>query len=249
LSRPGALVAVLVLAASAGGSASAAGRPGGLSVWPARVLLAAGSTATINVANGGRDAETLTIGVAGFALDLRGAPRVVASSDGTHLLGVRPSRLAIAPGQVATFVVRARQAGGLRPGDHPALVLLGARRAVAGSVEVRVRIGVAVEVHVAGTALRRLSLRSLYARGRMLELAVGNGGDVAERIDRASLLIQVWRRARLLALLRPRPRELLPHTRGIVEFRIPARLRGRVRAVAVAPGRQIVARRSFSVSL
>jgi hypothetical protein len=240
---------VLVLAASAGGSASAAGPPGGLSVWPARVVLAAGATASINVANRGRDAQTLTIAVAGFALDLRGAPRVVASSGGTRLLDVQPLRLGIAPGRVATFVVRARPGAGLRPGDHPALVLLGARGTAGGGVAVRMRIGVAVEVHVAGIARRGISLRSLHPRGHMLELTIANGGDVAERIGRTSLLIQVWRHGRLLVVLRPRPRELLPHTRGIVEFRLPSRLRGRVRAVAVAQGRRIVLRRSFSVSL
>lgn len=242
-----ALLVALALAFPTGGPAAAGSAPG-LSVWPVRLALAPGATALVHVANGGRRAAAVEMSVAGFALDLRGTPRIVSSSGGTRLLAVRPRRLVVARGATAVFEVRAGRSSRLTPGDHPALVLLSARSAGGTGIGVRVRIGLTAEVRVAGELRRRVELRALRPRGRVLGLLVANRGNVAERIGRGAIVLRLYRRGRRVALLRGRPRDLLPGTRGLVEFVLPRRLHGRVRAVVTArlPGAR---ERSFRVSL
>jgi hypothetical protein len=136
----------------------------------------------------------------------------------------------------------------LVPGDRPALVLLTARTAGGAGVGVQVRIGVPIEVRVPGAVRRRLALGPIHVRGRRLELTVRNRGNVAERVGRGSVVVEVWRASHRLATLQPRPRDLYPSSRGIVEYRVPAWLHGRTRLVA----RAIVpasGRRGFSVAL
>jgi hypothetical protein len=241
-----ALLVALVLAFPTGGSA--AGSAPGLSVWPVRLALAPGEASVVHVANSGRHAALVEVGLAGFVLDLRGTPRVVGSSGGTRLLALRPRRLVVPRAGTATFEVRAARRSRHGPGDHPALVLLSARSAGGAGVGVRVRIGLTAEVRVPGALRRRVALGRLRVRRRTLTLLVVNRGNVAERVGRDALTLRVVRRGRLLATLRPRPRDLLPGTRGLVEFALPRRLRGRVRAVVAAP-RLPVRGRSYQVSL
>lgn len=230
-----ALILALALSAPVGAHAATAARPG-LTVWPARVRLAAGATTDVHVANGSRRTQILTLRISGYALDLRGSPRIVPSSPGTPLVAVRPARLVLPPGGAASFLVRAARPGRAAPGDHPALVLLTAQSAGGAGVGVRVRIGVAVEVRVPGAVHRRLRLGGLrLRRSRIFDLVVENAGNVAERVMPGSAMLQVLRRGRLLRSLRPRARELFPHTRGIVEFVSPRPLRGRLTVVAVVP--------------
>ena len=180
----------------------------------------------------------------GLALDLRGAPRAVRSSAGTGLLSLRASRVVVADGTVGSVCVCASAGRCLAPGDRPALVLLTARSAGGAGIGVQVRIGVSVEVRVPGVVRRRIELGALHVRRRRLELVVRNGGNVAERLGRGSVVVEVWRASRRLATLQPRPRDLLPGARGIVEYRVPARVHGRVRliarAVVPATGRRAV---------
>lgn len=229
-----ALLVALVLAFPTGGQ-GAAGSAHGLSVWPVRLSLAPGGAAVVHVANGSRRAALVELGVAGFALDLRGTPRVVPRSGGTEVLSLRPRRLLVPRRGVTTFEVRVVRRARLGPGDHPALVLLSARGAGGAGVGVRVRIGLTVEVRVPGTLRRRVELGRLRVRGRVLALLATNRGNVAERVTRTSLALRVVRRGRLLAILRPRPRDLLPGSRGVLEFALPRRLHGRVGVVATAP--------------
>ncbi|MGZ4334012.1 MAG: hypothetical protein ACXVRJ_07030, partial [Gaiellaceae bacterium] len=182
---------------------------------------------------------------AGLSLDLRGGPHAVSSSAGTRLLVIRPARFVVAPGAAVSFTVRA-VGRAATPGDHPALVLLTARSAGGAGIGVRVRIGISVEVRVPGAVRRNVVVGSLRLRGRRLELVVANRGNVAERITRGALVLRVSRRHRLLAVLQPRERELLPRTRGVVEFAAPRRLHGRATIVALAPRLRARAR-SFSV--
>jgi hypothetical protein len=242
-----ALLVALVLAFPTGGSSSAGSAPG-LSVWPVRLALAPGGTAVVHVANGGRRAALVDIGIAGFTLDLRGTPRVVARSGGTRLLALRPRRLVVPRGGVTTFEVRAAQRPGLGPGDHPALVLLSARSAGGSGIGVRVRIGLTAEVRVPGTLRRRIALGRLRVHGRTLVLVAVNRGNVAERVTRAALQARLVRRGRVVATLRARPRDLLPGTRGLVEFALPRRLHGRV-AAAVVPRGLPAKGRSYRVSV
>lgn len=238
----------LLAAATAVPASAGAARRGGLVVWPARATLIAGSTATLHVANHTRASVSLSVRTVGLALDLRGAPRLVRRSAGTALVSVRATRVVVAAGGVGSVVVRVSAGRGLSPGDRPALVLLSARSGGGAGVGVQVRIGVPVEVRIPGPIRRHLELGALHVRGRRLELAVRNGGTIDERLGRDSVVVEVWRGSRRLATLRPLPRDLFPHARGLVEYRLPTRLRGRMRMVARVIG-QAGGRRAFSVAL
>lgn len=144
--------------------------------------------------------------------------------------------------------VRARAITGLGPGDRPALVLLSAASGGGAGIGVKVRIGVPVEVRVPGLVRRRLELGLAHVRGRRLELIVRNLGNLTERIARGSVVVEVWRGPGRLATLQPRPRDLFPHARGVVEFGLPRHVRGRLRLVARALG-VAGGRRAFSVAL
>jgi hypothetical protein len=183
----------------------------------------------------------------GLALDLRGSPRLVRMSTGTPLVVVRTRRIVVAAGSVGSIGLRVSAGHGLAAGDRPALVLLTARSAGGAGIGVRVRIGVPVEVRVPGAVRRRIELGRLRVHGRRLELAVRNTGNVAERIGRGSVVVEVWRASRRLVTLQPRPRDLFPNARGLVEYRLPSRLHGRMRVIArtVIPGS---GRRGFSVA-
>jgi len=240
------LVVVIALATVTPASAGAP-RRGGLAVWPARVTLPAGSSATLHIANRTRAPVWVSVRTMGLALDLRGAPRLVRSSAGTPLVVVRARRVVVAAGGVGSIGLRVSAGHGLAAGDRPALVLLTARSAGGAGIGVQVRIGVPVEVRVPGAVRRRIQLGHVRVRGRRLELVVRNAGNVAERLGRDSVVVEVWRGSRRLATLQPRPRDLFPNARGLVEYRLPSRLHGRMRVIVRTslPGS---GRRGFSVA-
>jgi hypothetical protein len=240
------LLLALVLAAVAPASAGAPRRVG-LVVWPARSTLAAGTATSLHVANHTRHSMSLTVRAVGLALDLRGAPRVIRSSAGTSLVSIGRHQVAVAAGRVEVVRVRARAAHGSAAGDRPALVLVTARSAGGAGIGVQVRIGVPVEVRVPGAVHRQLQIGPMHVRRRRLDLLVRNRGNVEERLDRGTALVEVWRASRRLATLHPRPRDLLPHTRGLLEFRVPKRFRGQVRLV-VRIRRPTNTRRAFLVA-
>jgi hypothetical protein len=201
----------------------------------------------VHVANHTRGAISVIVRTVGLVLDLRGGPRVVPSSAGTPLIALDRRRIVIGAGNVGVVRVQARGARGLAAGDRPALVLLTAHSAGGAGIGVEVRIGVPVEVRVPGIVRRRVELGALAIHGRRVDLHVRNRGNVEERIDRAAVLVEVWRASRRLATLRPRARDLLPHARGLLEFRLPKPLRGRTRIV-VRVFRPTSARRTFLVA-
>jgi hypothetical protein len=231
------LVVVAALATVAPASAGAP-RRGGLVVWPARTTLLAGSTATLHIANHTRSAVSIAVRTMGIVLDLRGAPRLVRRSAGTTLVVARTRRVVVASGTVGSIAVRVTRRRRLVAGDRPALILLTARSGGGAGIGVQLRIGVPVEVRVPGAIRRRLRLGPLRVHGHRLELLVRNTGNVAERLGRGSVVIEVWRATRRLTTLQPRPRDLFPHSRGLIEYRVPKGLHGRVRVIArvVSPG-------------
>jgi hypothetical protein len=241
------LLVLVALAAVAPASAGVTPR-GGLVVWPARATISAGGAATLHVANHTRRPVSVVVRTMGLALDVRGAPRLVRSSAGTRLVSLRQTRVIVLAGGVASVGLRVSATRELPPGDRPALVLLAARSAGGAGIGVQVRVGVPVEVRIPGAVRRLLELGRLRVRARRLELVVRNRGNVAERLARGSVVVEVWRGTRRLATLQPRPRDLFPHARGIVEYRLPARLHGRARVIARV-GVPTSGRRSFSVAL
>ena len=82
--------------------------------------------------------------------------------------------------------------------------------------------------------MQRLDARALTVRRRrglrLLELRLVNRGNVTERLGGDGLRLVAAPRGRVFATLRPRRRELLPHSAGIAEFAY----RGRVRGTVVA---------------
>ncbi|HZO63127.1 MAG TPA: hypothetical protein VFB35_09125 [Gaiellaceae bacterium] len=240
----GSYAAALALATAAAlapaGAAASPPNELGLTVWPARAVVAAGRPQVIHLRNGSGRAVVVDASVAGFALDLRGTPRVVRTGADRRWLAVRPRAVHLAPGASATVTAWPIPPPHARPGDHPELVLLRTRPLAHGSIGVLVRVGVVLDVRVPGKAARRLEVRGLRVvrtgRGARVVLTVANTGDVTTSFGAATPLQLYSQRGRLLARLRPRGRELLPHSRGLVEFDYVGRPLGRVRALLVALG-------------
>ena len=196
-----------------------------LTASPARVALAGAGTATVEVTNHGRQPVVLEVSRAGFALDLRGRPRIVRAATPTWL-AVAPRRVAIAPGTSAALRLAARVPRDASPGDHPGLLLLASRPVVRGAVAVRVRLGVVVLLRVPGRVVHRLALTALRGRGKTLELGVANRGNVAEALPGRRVTVTLWRRGRVVARLHPPGGEVLPRARAILELKYRGRLRG-----------------------
>jgi hypothetical protein len=82
--------------------------------------------------------------------------------------------------------------------------------------------------------VRRLDARALTVRRSgaicLLELRLVNRGNVTERLAGDGLRISLLRHGREFATLRPRSRELLPHSAGIALFTYHGQLRGDVLA-------------------
>jgi hypothetical protein len=239
----------------AGASIRGAGAGGGiaLSASPLRVTLQEASTAVVTVRNPGRRALRVDVSRAGFTRSLRGKPHVRPAGGAVTWLRLSPRRFRIAPGAKATLRVVAAPHPRAAPGDHPAVVLLTTRPLGAQRVRLRLRVGVIVVLHVGGRIVRRLDARSLTIRRagarRIFELLLVNRGNVTERLADDRLRLELLRRGRVFASLRPRDRELLPRSAGLAEFAYGGPLRGdvlaRVEVRSVVPG----GRRSFHVRL
>jgi len=230
VTRALAVLALVTAAASIPGAA--AGRGIGLSASPLRLKLRGASTATVVVRNPGRRALLVDVSRAGFARSLRGKPQMRRARDTAKWLRMRPKRMRLAPGGKGVLHVRAVLPRRSAPGDHPALVLLTTRPLGVHHVRVRLRVGVIVDLRVSGRIMRRLDARTLTVHRsgprRLLELRLVNRGNVTERLARDGLRICLLRGDRKVVTLRPRSRELLPHSAGIAVFAYRGRLRGTV---------------------
>jgi hypothetical protein len=210
--------------------------PVSLVASPSHVTLVGRARETIRVSNSGTEAVVVDVTRAGFVLDLRGRPRIAARGGGplpaAPWLRARPARLAIAPGAVAELTVSSVPPVRAEPGDHSALVLLTTRPRPRRALAVRMRLGVVIVVRVPGRIVRRLVPLSLHVRRagrlRVLELLVANRGNVTQVLDRGCVIVTLRRRGRVLARLRPAPRQLLPRTSGLVETRYAGRVHGRL---------------------
>jgi hypothetical protein len=227
--------------------------PVALTASPVRLTLAGGGSRHVLVTNPGRAPVVVHAAPAGYTLDLRGRPRIVALR--THpWVAVWPHRVLLRAGATAGLSVSASVPHGAVSGDHDELVLLESRPPLLGDVAVRMRIGVVVDVRVPGLVVRRLALRGLRVRSagaaRVLELLVANEGNVTEEVTRGAMVVSLLRGRQELATLRPTPRELLPHSAGVVEFRYAGSVRGGVTAVVdVRPQRteRAPVRRAFRI--
>lgn len=246
-----ALAAAVLVTAAASIPGAAAGSGIALSASPLRVMLRGASTAVVTVRNPGRRTLHVDVSQAGFTRSLRGRPRVRPAGGAVAWLRLKPRRFRIAPGAKATLRVAAAPLRPVAPGDHPAVVLLTTRPLGVQRVRLRLRVGVIVVLHVRGRIVRRLDARSLTIRRagarRMLDLLLVNRGNVTERLGDDRLRLTLLRRGRVFATLRPRGRELLPHSAGLAEFAYRGAVRGDV--LARLAMRSVVGgpRRSFHV--
>jgi len=256
----GLALAALVLVPASAGAGTRAGTAGpelALTATPAHVSLVGSGRATIRVTNSGLQAVGVDVGRAGFALDLRGRPRMVRRAGAraaTSWVSVRPARFLLPAGATRSVTVSSRLPSRVEPGDHDALVLLTTRPKTRARVAVRMRMGVVVVVRAPGRVVRRLTLRSLRVRrarrGPILELLVVNRGNVSETLPRGRVQVTL-RRGPASTRLRAAGRELRPRTTGIVELVYRGRLRGWVTArveIASRDGGPAVAR-TFRVKL
>ena len=243
------LAALVLVPASAG--AGTTRPPLGLTATPAHVALAGSSRATVRVTNPGLSPVVVDIGRAGFSLDLRGRPKIVARGDGraaSTWVTARPTRFVLAAGASRPLTVSSRLPRSVEPGDHDALVLLTTRPRRSAGVAVRMRIGIVVVVRAPGRILRRLTLGGLRPRrqhrARALELYVTNRGNVTESLRRSDVWLTL-RRGTAVTQVRADPRDLRPRTGGIVQFAYRGPLAGWVTAtarIAGEPGRPAVLR-------
>jgi translation initiation factor IF-1 len=248
-----ALAALVLAAAAASIPGAAAGRGIGLSASPLSLTMRGKSVSAITVRNPSSRTLRVEVSRAGFTRSLRGKPRVRPARGAATWLRMHPLRFRLAPRAKTTLHVAAVPTRRAAPGDHPALVLLTTRPLGVKHVRVRLRVGVVVDLRVRGRILRRLDARALTVRRRgtlrLLELRLVNRGNVIERLPGDGLRVSLRRRGRRLATLRPRSRELLPHSAGIAVFAYRGRVRGAVVAeVGLRPPVR-GARRSFHVRL
>jgi hypothetical protein len=198
--------------------------PVAIAVSPARVLLAAGETQPLHLANRGTEAASVRVTTAGYTLGLRGRVRILESRGAVV---VRPARLVV-PARGSIDVTVSGRADG--PGDHPSLVLFTTDRS-ASDIAVRLRLGVVVLVRGRGVVVHRVDADRLVARVRHLDLWLRNIGNVAEPLR---IRIRVGERS-----LRD-TRLILPHARAVATFS--TRVAARRALVEVAYGGRVLRR-------
>jgi translation initiation factor IF-1 len=227
-----ALAAVVLGTAAASIPGAAAGGGVGLSASPLRLILKGPSSAAVTVRNPGPRPLLIDVSRARFARSLRGKPRVGQAGGGAVWLRLRPKRIRLAAHAKQILHVRAVPSRGARPGDHPALVLLTTHPLGVRHVRVRLRVGVIVVLHVRGRVVQRLDARGLrvesHGRARLLELRLVNRGNVTEELGGDRVRLTLLRDHHAFATLRPRRRELLPHSVGIAVFTYRGPVRGPV---------------------
>lgn len=249
------LTAIVLVPASAG--AGTTRPPAGLTATPSRIALAGTDRATVRVTNPGSTPLVVDVARAGFALDLRGRPRIVPHGGvraAAAWLTVRPARVVLQGGASQSLAIASRLPTHVEPGDHDALVLLTTRPRGSGGVAVRMRIGIVVVVRAPGPVVRRLMLGPMRVRSagpaRLLELRVVNRGNVTETLGRGRVRIALRRGSARLRLVAA-ARELRPRTSGLVQVFYAGGLRGWVTAqaqIASETGGQAV-RRTFRIRL
>lgn len=226
-----------------------------LTASPAHVTLDAGSRKTIRVEGANARRVVLRASIAGFALDLRGRPRIVRSTDAAPWLTLRPRTLAVGSSG-ADLVVSSRRPASARPGDHSAIVLLTALAPSSRGMAVQMRIGLVVTVRVKGRRIGRMAVVAARSRrpsrgpGAFIDVTLANRGNVIEALAGRRLRVILIRRGRVTARLQPGRRKILPRSSALISVRYRGRLRGPVtaRIELVQQGGEN-ARRSFRLRL
>jgi hypothetical protein len=178
-----------------------------------RIAVSANASRELRVTNAGRAAAAVEVERAGFALDLRGRPKIVSRREAA-MLRVSPRRLVLRPGETALVTVSSIRAPNAAPGDHPALVLLTTRPTRGPAVSVSLRLGVLVVVRIPGVIIHRLTLIGVRTLRGHIEVRLANRGNVVE-----SVWVIVRAGGRPVARVR---RDLLPRSKALFALRASA---------------------------
>ncbi len=254
-----AVIASASVLASVPAGAGADRPPLALSASPTRVVLAAGSWSPVRVTNAGRAPVAVEVATSGFALDLRGQPRIATGGRravAAAWLAVSPRRLFLPAGGAASVTVSAVAPKSASPGEHAALLLLRTRPQATAPVPIVMQVGVVVVVRVRGRIVHRLDVRGLrlsrHGSRRTLVVTLWNRGNVSELLAARRVRVVLRRARRVLATFFLARRELLPHSVGVVAVRYRGRARGWVQAAVVVrrprPG-TVALRRTFRIRL
>lgn len=205
-----------------------AAQPVALTVSPARAVLLAPASRTLQLGNLGR--ERMAVDVAWKSLGPHTGPY--------RWLTIAPRRLVLGGGARSVLTVRAGP--GASPGDHHVLVLVTGRPLDAPRVAVHLRLGVRLRIRAPGRLVRRIAVQGLRARRfrgkRTLVVAVANRGNVTEQL-RGRLTVTLVRHSRVISRLRfGRPRELFPGARAVVALPYAGDARGLVTALVKVRG-------------
>jgi hypothetical protein len=205
-----------------------AAQPVALTVSPARAVLLAPASRTLQLGNPGT--ERMGVEVSWRSLGPRTGP--------DRWLTIGPRRLVLRAGARAVLTVRAGP--GASPGDHHVLVLLTGRPLHAPRVAVRLRLGVRLRIRAPGRLVRRVAVEGLRARHfkgkRTLVVSVANRGNVTEQL-RGRLTVTLVRHSRVISRLRfQRSRELFPGARAVVALPYAGSAHGLVTALVSVRG-------------
>jgi hypothetical protein len=205
-----------------------AAQPVALTVSPARAVLLAPASRTLQLGNPGT--ERLAVDVAWKSLGPHTGPN--------RWLTIAPRRLVLRGGARTVLTVRARL--GASPGDHPVLVLVTGRPLAGPRVAVHLRLGVRLRIRAPGRLVRRVAVEGLRAgrlKGkRTLVVSLANRGNVTEQL-RGRLTVTLVSHSRVISRLRlGRARELFPGARAAVALPYAGNARGLVTALVKVRG-------------
>lgn len=211
-----------------------AAQPVALTVSPARAVLLAPASRTLQLGNLGT--ERMAVDVAWKSLGPRTGPN--------RWLTIAPRHLVLRRGARTVLTVRAGP--GARPGDHQVLVLLTGRPLDGSRVPVQLRLGVRLRIRAPGRLVRRLAVEALRTRRfrgkRTLIVSVANRGNVTEQL-RGRLTVTLVRHSRVISRLRlRRPRQLFPGTRASIALPYAGHARGLLTAFVSIRGSPSVRR-------
>ena len=205
-----------------------AAQPVALSVSPARAVLVAPASRTLQLGNLGT--ERMAVDVAWKSLSPHTGPY--------RWLTIAPRRLVLRGGARTVLTVRAEP--GASPGDHHVLILVTGRPVNAPRVAVHLRLGARLRIRAPGRLVRRIAVKWVRARRlkgkRALVVSVANRGNVTEQL-RGRLTVTLVRQSRVISRLRfGRPRELIPGARAVVALPYAGNARGLVTALVKVRG-------------
>jgi len=202
-----------------------------LSATPAKIVLHGPGSRSIRIRNAGSERVVVD----------------VSPQTGDRLwLRLLPDRLTLRPGASGVVTLRAAPRGRAEPGDRRATILVTTQPLARARVDVRLRLGVRLTMHMEGRIVRSLILGSAHRVPHRIVVSLWNAGNVSLRL-RGRITAILLKNGRRVAELRPRSRDVLPpRARTAVSLRYQTRVHGNVTAllrIGLGTGARFVERR------